>query len=138
MSNVITREVIVPAAEARIQEICAMSSRELFERLPLLDGYLPDEIKEAAAILDDRDNVALAVLEGYRAALDAVGVYARRSVRRQLAAAEDALAAGQLCIAVETGRLGPLVCSALDDRDQAMCALDALLRVAHETLTAQP
>lgn len=138
MSNVITRETIVPAAEARIQAICAMSGSELYERLLPLDGYLPDEIKEAAAALDDRDNVAAAILAGYRAALDGIGVYSRRSVRRQLAAAEDALCAGKLCIAIETGRLGPLVCSALDDRDEAMCGLDRLLRVARDTLNTQP
>jgi hypothetical protein len=138
MSNLISRDVIVPAAEARFQAICAMTSCEVFERLPLLDGYLPDEIKEAAAALDDRDNTAFAILSGYRAAIDAVGVYARRSVRRQLAAAEDALSAGRLCVAVETGRLGPVVCGVLDDRDDAMCALDKLLRVARDTLTARP
>lgn len=138
MIDIVAAEIIIPLAESRVQAICGMTISELHERLPRFDSYLPDEIRQAATELDGLDHTATAVVEGYRAAIDTAGVRARRIVKRQLAAVEDALAAGKPCVAAETGRLGQLVCRALDNRDQALRELDELLRTAADTLADRP
>ncbi|GAB4001582.1 hypothetical protein GCM10029992_37500 [Glycomyces albus] len=130
--------IIVELADRRAQRICGRTCRELYELLPPFDGYLPDQITEAAAHLNDRDNVAATVLDGYRAAIDSDGVRSRGRVRRQLEAAEHAIAVGEPLSASAVARLGRLVQVAVTDRSEALHALDELLRLAHLTLTDQP
>ncbi|MCH7230000.1 hypothetical protein L0U85_03870 [Glycomyces sp. L485] len=129
--------IIVPLADQRAQQFCGATCRELRERLPLLDSYLPDEINEAAAALNDRDNVAATILDGYRAAIESAGVRSRKRVRRQLESAEHALAIGEPLSESEVERLGRPVQVAITERNEALRALDERLRLAHLTLTDQ-
>lgn len=134
MTNTGLTVVIVPLADWRAKSICGATCQELSERLPFFDSYLPEEIDDAAAHANDRDNVATTVLDGYRAALDTKGVRCRRRVRRQLEAAEHAIAVGGPLRPAQVERLGRLVQSAIADRDEALRTLDERLRLARRIL----
>lgn len=106
--------------------ICETDWDALLDRLPALDGYLPDQLTAAADRLRQADAAAAAALRSYRAAKATFGLLPKTQ-RIQLTDAEEALTTCGYLHPSRARLLGNTVLGAIADRHEARGELTDLL-----------
>jgi len=115
------------------QAICETDWEILLQRLPAIDGYLPDQLRAAADRLRAADTAACEAIGCYQAAKDTYGSPLPEQAR-QLEAAEEALAACGYLHPSRLELLGETAERALSERHDARGALADLLFCARTVL----